>query len=180
MCCKSDIFSSLWVLRLCTFRTLELRKNEKMMSQKYFLSFPYQKKAMIFSFMKYALCFVCLFCRNLTVLFLSAVQYLQRIWLHVPCNMHTTGAVLYNKKLCSCLEPLLLHICVGASYCARRFFSCENVTYSLFPSVNFALFDFFFCLIPFFYIGNGRRTAETPRRARFVEEGGQGCTRQST
>ena len=63
--------------------------------------------------------------------------------------MHTTGAVLYNKKLCSCLEPLLLHICVGASYCARRFFSCENVTYSLFASVNFVLFDFFFCLIPF-------------------------------
>ena len=73
MCCKNDIFSLLWVLRLCTFRALELRKNEKMMSQKYFLSFPYQKKAMIFSFMKYALCFVCLFCRNLTVLFLSAV-----------------------------------------------------------------------------------------------------------
>ena len=61
MCCNNDIFSLLWVLRLCFFRVLELRKNEKMMSQKYFLSFPYQKKAMIFSFMKYALCFVCLF-----------------------------------------------------------------------------------------------------------------------
>ena len=39
--------------------SIRLRKNGKMISQKYFLSFPYQKKAMIFSFMKYALCFVC-------------------------------------------------------------------------------------------------------------------------
>ena len=83
----------------------------------------------------------------------------------------------YNKKLCSCLEPLLLHICVSASYCTRRFFSCENVTYSLFLSVNFVLFDFCFVFFfvlsySFFFIGNGRRTAETPRRARLVEEGG--------
>ena len=63
--------------------------------------------------------------------------------------MHATGAVLYNKKLCSCLEPLLLHICVSASYCTRRFFSCENVTYSLLLSVNFVLFDFLFCFFLF-------------------------------
>ena len=77
---------------------------------------------------------------------------------------------LFNKKLCSCLEPLLLHICVSASYCTRRFFSCENVTYSLFLSVNFVLFDFFlffflFCLIPFFFYRKWTKNSRNTKKS---------------